>query len=103
MSSVRDRGAIHLGLDVHKNTISVGVLEPDAELPIVEKISSDDDAGPPADQSVRGPPQVARVLRGWADRLRTGAAAGFAGGGVRGDRSVADPDRCWRAGQNRYA
>jgi transposase len=44
MSSVRDRGAIHLGLDVHKNTISVGVLEPDAELPIVEKISSDDDS-----------------------------------------------------------
>jgi len=44
MSRVRDRGAIHLGLDVHKNTISVGVLEPDAELPIVEKISSDDDA-----------------------------------------------------------
>ena len=38
MSSVRDRGAIHLGLDVHKNTISVGVHEPDAELPIVEKI-----------------------------------------------------------------
>jgi transposase len=44
MSSVRDPGAIHLGLDVHKNTISVGVLEPDAELPIVEKISADDDA-----------------------------------------------------------
>ena len=43
MSRVRDRGAIHLGLDV-QNTISVGVLEPDAELPIVEKISCDDDS-----------------------------------------------------------
>ena len=45
MSSVlRDRGAIHLGLDVHKNTISVGILEPEAEVPVVEKISSDRDS-----------------------------------------------------------
>lgn len=28
MTSMRDRGVIHLGLDVHKNTISVGILEP---------------------------------------------------------------------------
>jgi transposase len=44
MSSVKDRGAIHLGLDVHKNTISVGVLEPGAETPRVDRISSDEHA-----------------------------------------------------------
>jgi transposase len=44
MTSVRDRGAIHLGLDVHKNTISVGVLEPEDETPRTDRISSDDDA-----------------------------------------------------------
>jgi hypothetical protein len=45
MSTVlTDRGAIHLGLDVHKNTISVGILEPDAEVPVVDKISSDEDS-----------------------------------------------------------
>jgi transposase len=44
MSSVRDRGVVHLGLDVHKNSISVGVLEPGEEVPRVDKISSDPDA-----------------------------------------------------------
>jgi transposase len=44
MSSVRDRDAIHLGLDVHKNSISVGVLMPEAEVPVVEVIRPDDDA-----------------------------------------------------------
>ena len=44
MTSVKDRDCIHLGLDVHKNTISVGVLEPDAETPRTDKISSDWDA-----------------------------------------------------------
>lgn len=44
MTIVTDRDAIHLGLDVHKNTISVGVLEPDQEVPRTDKISSDPDA-----------------------------------------------------------
>jgi hypothetical protein len=44
MTSVKDRCCIHLGLDVHKKTISVGVLEPDAETPRTDKISSDWDA-----------------------------------------------------------
>jgi transposase len=44
MVSVRDRGVVHLGLDVHKNTISVGILEAGEEIPRVDKISSDEDA-----------------------------------------------------------
>ena len=44
MPIVTDRDAVYLGLDVHKNTISAGVLEPGDEVPWVEKISSDDGA-----------------------------------------------------------
>jgi len=44
MSSVTQLDLIHLGLDVHKNTISVGTLWPDEESPVTDKISSDDDA-----------------------------------------------------------
>lgn len=44
MTSVKDRGVVHLGLDVHKNTISVAVLDPGEETPRVDKISSDEDA-----------------------------------------------------------
>ena len=32
-----------LGLDVHKNTISAGILQPGHDVADVEKISSDDD------------------------------------------------------------
>lgn len=45
MSSVAsDHGVVHLGLDVHKNTIAVGILEPGADTAVVDKISSDEDA-----------------------------------------------------------
>jgi transposase len=43
-SVTRDHDAIHLGLDVHKNTISAGVLEPGADNPVVDRISADEDA-----------------------------------------------------------
>jgi len=43
-SVVAERGSIHLGLDVHKNTISVGVLEPAEQSPRTDRISSDEDA-----------------------------------------------------------
>src|SRR3954452_1128577 len=43
-SVTRDHDAIHLGLDVHKKTISAGVLEPGADNPVVDRISADEDA-----------------------------------------------------------
>ena len=43
-SVTADHGVIHLGLDVHKNTITVGLLEPGSDSPAVDKISSDEDA-----------------------------------------------------------
>ena len=53
MSSVKDRGAIHLGLDVHKNSISAGVLEAWQVTPRVDRIVSDEEVGAPADLPVR--------------------------------------------------
>jgi transposase len=44
MTSVTQHDLIHLGLDVHKNTISVGALGPDEDVPLTQKISSDEDA-----------------------------------------------------------
>jgi transposase len=44
MISVTDRGLVHLGLDVHKNTISVGILRADDNGPDTDKISSDEQA-----------------------------------------------------------
>ena len=37
VASVSHLAPIHLGLDVHKDTISVGVLEPDQQIPEVER------------------------------------------------------------------
>ncbi len=37
-------GVSVLAMDVHKNTISAGVLEPDSTSPVVDKISSDDES-----------------------------------------------------------
>lgn len=44
MSSVHDEDVIHLGLDVHKKTISVGILESVEETARTDKIASDPDA-----------------------------------------------------------
>ncbi len=46
-----------LGLDVHKLTISVGVLQPDADTPVVDKIASD-------------PESVRRLVDRFADRSK---------------------------------
>ena len=42
MASVSHLVPIHLGLDVHKDTISVGILDPDQQVPDVERISHDE-------------------------------------------------------------
>jgi transposase len=45
MTSVKQqRGLIYLGLDAHKDSISAGILRPGAEVPEVEKISSDEES-----------------------------------------------------------
>ena len=42
MVSVSHLAPIHLGLDVHKDTISVGVLRPDQQVPDVDRIAHDE-------------------------------------------------------------
>lgn len=42
MSSIYDPEATYLGLDVHKDTISVGLLEPGCEAPVVDKVFHDE-------------------------------------------------------------
>jgi transposase len=42
VASVSHREPIHLGLDVHRDTISVGILEPDQQVPEVDRIPHDE-------------------------------------------------------------
>ncbi len=42
MASVSHLAPIHLGLDVHRDTISVGILEPDQQVPVVDRIAHDE-------------------------------------------------------------
>jgi transposase len=42
VASVSHLAPIHLGLDVHRDTISVGILEPDQQVPEVDRIPHDE-------------------------------------------------------------
>jgi transposase len=42
VASVAQLAPIHLGLDVHKDTISAGILRPDQQVPDVERITNDE-------------------------------------------------------------
>jgi transposase len=57
VASVAYLAPIHLGLDVHKDTISVGILDPDQQVPDVERIAHDE-------------PSVRRLLVRFPDRAR---------------------------------
>jgi transposase len=57
VASVSHLAPIHLGLDVHKDTISVGVLDPDQQVPDVERIAHDE-------------PSVRRLVARFPDRAR---------------------------------
>jgi hypothetical protein len=42
VTSIHDPEATYLGLDVHKDSISVGTLEPGSDTPTVDKIFHDE-------------------------------------------------------------
>ena len=44
MAKIPQQGPIHLGLDVHRNTISIATLPPDQASAAVEQIPSDEAA-----------------------------------------------------------
>jgi Transposase len=60
VASVSHLARIHLGLDVHKDTISVGVLRPDQQVPDVWRIANDE-------------PSIRRLVAGFADPRRVRA------------------------------
>ena len=41
MTSLAHRGFVHLGMDVSKDTISVAILQPDRDVAVTDKITSD--------------------------------------------------------------
>jgi hypothetical protein len=69
MPSVSSRAVIHLGLDVHKDSISVGILEPDRETTEVDG-SSRRVLRPPPDRPLSRAAQLSGQLRGRGHRLR---------------------------------
>jgi hypothetical protein len=63
MSSVTlERGVIHVGLDVHKDTITVGVLPAGAEGVAIDRICSDPESVRRVDRSFPGPVAAAGLL-----------------------------------------
>ena len=44
MPSLSQRGPTHIGLDVHKDTISAGILPPGQDAPEVERIWHDEES-----------------------------------------------------------
>ncbi len=41
MTSLAHRGYVHLGMDVSRDSISVAILQPDRDVAVTDKISSD--------------------------------------------------------------
>jgi len=63
VASISRSAPIHLGLDVHKDTIPVGTLDPDQQVPDVERIAHDE-------------PSVRRLVARFPDRARLRACDG---------------------------
>ena len=77
MPSVSQRAPIHLGLDVHKDTISVGILRPDQQIPDVERIAHDEPSVRRLVGRLGDPRWLRACYEAGADRLRAGPAAGL--------------------------
>src|SRR4029453_245351 len=99
VASVSHLAPIHLGLDVHKDTISVGILRPDQQVPDVERIAHDEAS---VRRLLARGPDPAR-LRARYEAGPTRFCAAPQGGALGGYRAVADPPSAWRQGQDRPA
>jgi hypothetical protein len=89
MASVPHLAPTHLGLDVHKDILSVAILAPDRDGPDLDRIPHDE-ASVPRLVGTWAIPPVASLLRGRPDRLGAGSAAASHGRALRDDRAVAD-------------
>ena len=101
MSSVSHRGFTHLGMDVHKDSISVGILAPEDDVPEVERIFHDEASIRRLVGCFPDPRSLVACYEagptGYAlHRLLIGMRAA-----LRGDRPVADPSFGVGSGQDR--
>jgi hypothetical protein len=69
VASVWQLAPIHLGLDVHRDTISVAILAPDQQVPEVDRIPHDEASVRRLVARIGDPPPAASLLRGRPDRL----------------------------------
>jgi hypothetical protein len=91
VASVWHLAPVHLGLDVHKDTISVGILRSGQQVPDVERIANDEPSVRRLVARFDDPRLLASLLRGRPDRVRAGPAVAQHGGQLPGDRPIADP------------
>ena len=71
-----------LAMDVHKNTISTGVLEPGSTSPVVDKISADDESVRRLIARFDDPGRVWACYEAGPDRLRAGPHVARSGDAV---------------------
>ena len=98
------RSIIYLGMDVHKDSITIAVLpgggeDADAPRAAAQRSPEAEEVARARGARRRGP----RVLRGERRRVRAASRAARVGLRVRRDRAVADPEAVRRAAQARQA
>jgi hypothetical protein len=83
VASISRVAPIHLGLDVHKDTISVGILPADQQVPDVERITHDEASIRRLVGRLGNPRMLRACYQHRPDRLRAGQAAAQHGRGLR--------------------
>ena len=93
----------YIGLDVHKDSISVGILNPGDDSVDVEKVFNDDESIRRLIGRFDDPGRLRACYGGGSHRLRPCPGPAPDGGVLRGHRSVDDPEGPRRQGQDRHA
>jgi transposase len=91
VASISRSMPIHLGLDVHKDTILVGILPADQQIPQVERITHDEASIRRLACRLGNPRMLQACYQHRPDRLGAGPAAAQHGDQLPGDRAVAHP------------
>lgn len=95
------RELTHVGLDVHRDSISVAILKPVDETPIAKRIFHDEASIRKLVGSFPDPSRVRACYEARPHRLRTPPTAPTAWGPLRRHRPVAHPEGARRPGEDR--
>ena len=98
MASISRVAPIHLGLDVHKDTISVGILPADQQIPDVERITHDEASIRRLACRLGNPACYEPATSTGPTGSCAGPAAAQHGDQLPGDRAVAHPQSAGRQG-----